>query len=193
MELFGLKPPLSAREKLRKQGLVTKYGLSPAVAKNLNKYVFNGPGWNTDVILDFLEKIDGFDGDVTKFQIVDRSYSRWIGRRMQWVKPDPELIKQAAIDKKALCVNKDGHFRLLESGFVALSHTWTEGLYADAGNRGLPRHVLDQLFEKLDCIPEAEWVWIDSLAVPGGDRDLSVDDEKIKVQLINNMGVIYKR
>lgn len=193
MELFKPKPRLSSREKIRKAGLETKFGLAPVVAKNLDKYVFNGPGWNDDVFLDCFEKIEGFEGDVKKFQVVDRSYRQWIRGRMQWVKPDPDLIKQAAIEKKALCVNKDGQFQLLESGFVALSHTWTEGLYADAGNRGLPRHIIDQLFELLVCIPEAEWVWIDSLAVPGGDRDLSVDEEKIKVQLINNMGVIYKR
>lgn len=156
----------------------------------LENLISIGPGWDPEIVLDCFEKVEGFEGDVRKFQIVDRG---WIRGRTHWVKPDLELVEQAATEKKALCVNRDGKFRLLESGFVALSHTWAEGLYADSGNRGLPHCVLDQVFEKLNCVPEAEWLWIDSLAVPGGDRDLSVHEEKIKVELINNMAVIYKR
>lgn len=191
MDLFKLR--LNTRDERRKQDRAKMYGLSKAVVYNLHNYVAVGPGWNEEAFLDCFETVEGFQGDLTKFQIVDRSYRRWLRGRLQWVKPNLELIEQAAADKKALCVNKDGQFRLLEWGFVALSHTWSEGLYADSGNRGLPQHVLDQVFEKLDCVPEAEWLWIDSLAVPGGDRDLTVHEEKIKVELINNMGMIYSR
>jgi hypothetical protein len=187
------KSQISARDKLRQKAGDIKYGLPDNVVNNLNNFVLFGSGWDAEAVYSIFEKVEGFTGDLTKFQLVDRGYSRWLRGHRQWVKPNFELVEQAAAERKALCVNKAGQFALLESGFVALSHVWTEGLYADAGNRGLPLHILDQLFEKLKSVEEAEWVWIDSLAVPGGDRDLSVDEEKVKVDLINNMGVIYKR
>jgi hypothetical protein len=103
MELFKSKSRLSVREKICEAGLETKFGLAPVVARNLDKYVFTELGRNDDVFLDCFEKIEeGFGSDVKKFQIVDRSYRRWIRGRMQWVQPNPDLIKQAAIEKKAM-------------------------------------------------------------------------------------------
>lgn len=182
----------TARKLLRKKAIERNFGLTGNVPANLS--VILGPNWKEDTF-STLEKVGGFSGDVTDFQIVDRQPTFWTDwtRSNQWVKPNFALVEQAASKRKALYVNKHGDFRLIESEYTALSHTWSEGLYADNENLGLPRHVLDQLFSKLEILGDVEWVWMDCLAVLGGDRDLSVAEEKIKIALINNMDNIYTK
>ncbi|CAG8953382.1 hypothetical protein HYFRA_00010129 [Hymenoscyphus fraxineus] len=179
-----------ARESLRKKAIEADFGLVGNVPADLLAIL--GTTWREEVF-PILEKVEGFSGDVTQYQIINRRELWWAGRSKKWVKPDFALVERAAVEKKALCVNKYGEFRLLEYEYTALSHTWSEGLYADNENLGIPRGVLDQLFSKLATLEEIEWVWIDSLAVPGGDRDLNVTEEKIKLALINNMDNIYTK
>ena len=39
---------------------------------------------------------------------------------------------------------------------------------------------------------DAKWLWLDSLAVPGGRRDLTLNEELVKTKLINNMDNVYR-
>ena len=141
-------------------------------------------GWSSDELSAIFDKIDGLPAAV---DTVRRPYS-W--QAQHWVKPASALVERAANEQLALCVNARGDWQLQENDYVALSHVWDEGLYADPGNRGLPRSIIKQLFAMLQPL-NIKWLWLDSLAVPGGRRDLTLNEELVKTKLINNMDNVY--
>lgn len=143
-------------------------------------------GWSCDELSAILAKIHGLPA---ASDTVRRPYS-W--QAQHWVKPASALVEHAANKQLALCVNARGDWHLLEKDYVALSHVWDEGLYADPRNRGLPRSIIEQLFAMLQPL-NAEWLWLDSLAVPGGRRDLTLNEESVKTKLINNMDNVYRK
>ena len=142
-------------------------------------------GWSSDELSAIFDKIHG---PPAALDTVRRPYS-W--QAQHWVKPASDLVECAANEQLALCVNARGDWQRLKDDYVALSHVWDEGLYADPRNRGLPQSVLEQLFAMLQPL-NVKWLWLDSLAVPGGRRDLTLNEEKVKTKLINNMDNIYR-
>ena len=142
-------------------------------------------GWSSDELSAIFDKSHGLP---TTSDTVRRPYP-W--QAQHWVKPAIALVERAANEQLALCVNARGDWQLLENDYVALSHVWDEGLYADPGNRGLPRSIIEQLFTMLQPL-NAKWLWLDSLAVPGGRRDLTLNEELVKTKLINNMDNVYR-
>ena len=142
-------------------------------------------GWSTDELSAVLDKTHSLP---TTSDTVRRPYP-W--QAQHWVKPASALVERAANEQLALCVNPRGDWQLLENDYVALSHVWDEGLYADPGNLGLPRSIIEQLFAMLQPL-NAKWLWLDSLAVPGGRRDLTLKEELVKTKLINNMDNVYR-
>ena len=143
-------------------------------------------GWSSDELSAILGKIHGLPA---ASDTVRRPYS-W--QAQHWVKPASALVEYAANKQLALCVNARGDWQPLEKDYVALSHVWDEGLYADPRNRGLPRSIIEQLFAMLQPL-NAEWLWLDSLAVPGGRRDLTLNEESVKTKLINSMDNVYRK
>jgi hypothetical protein len=108
------------------------------------------------------------------------------------LKPDVKLMLQSVEKRAALCVNKAGEFSLRDNDYVAISHVWIEGVGADLDNRGLPRRLIKSIFEKIRSM-DAEWIWLDSLAIPGGVEALSLHEEELKVSLINCLADIYRK
>lgn len=109
-----------------------------------------------------------------------------------FVKPTLEEIETSVAMNGALCVNKHGQFMINpEEGFAALSHVWSQGLGSDVENRGLRKSLLDQVFAKVEPLG-VEWIWTDSLAIPGGNRALSSHELALKSHLINAMADIYR-
>ena len=100
-------------------------------------------GWSIDELSAIFDKIHGLPA---VSDTVRRPYP-W--QAQHWVKPVSALIERAANEQLALCVNALGDWQLLENDYVVLSHVWDEGLYADVGNRGLPRSIIEQLFAML--------------------------------------------
>ncbi|KAK4224181.1 hypothetical protein QBC38DRAFT_371529 [Podospora fimiseda] len=109
-----------------------------------------------------------------------------------FVKPTWDEIVKSASSLGRLCVNKKGKFFIdPPGGYAALSHVWSQGLGADIECRGLHRSLIEQIFEKLAPL-NIEWLWMDSLAIPGSGRHLTEVEEKLKSQLINTMADIYR-
>jgi hypothetical protein len=109
-----------------------------------------------------------------------------------FVKPSLESIEQSASQLGALCVNRQGNFSINpKDGFAALSHVWSQGLGADDDNRGLDASLLQQVFDKVEPLG-VQWIWTDSLAIPGGKRALNLIEEELKGALINAMADIYR-
>ncbi|KAF2787616.1 hypothetical protein K505DRAFT_257298, partial [Melanomma pulvis-pyrius CBS 109.77] len=110
-----------------------------------------------------------------------------------FVKPTLEDIEKSAEILGALCVDRNGQFRVNpEEGFAALSHVWSQGLGADDDNRGLHKSLLQQVFDKVEPLG-IRWIWTDSLAIPGGKRALNFIEEELKGKLINAMADIYRQ
>lgn len=116
----------------------------------------------------------------------------WGGGTEIFVKPSIEDIKESVDIGGALCVDQSGAFCVNPpGGYVALSHVWSQGLGADDENRGLRKHLLAQVFDRIRPL-NLKWIWTDSLAIPGGRRRLSALEEELKGSLINNMPDIYR-
>ena len=107
-----------------------------------------------------------------------------------WVCPPPALIEKAARKKLALCVNASGEWKLCSESLVAISHVWIEGIQADTGNRGLSKKTLCSIFAELKSL-NVSWIWLDCLAIPGGNRILTAQQEILKKDIINNLANIY--
>ena len=107
------------------------------------------------------------------------------------LKAPPGWLERSAQEGLALCVNVDGTFSLRKEGYYAVSHVWEEGIQAADDNSGVPRRTVRKIFERTQAI-EAEWIWLDGLAIPGGNRSLTAAEERLKSDIINNLAVIYK-
>lgn len=109
-----------------------------------------------------------------------------------FLKPSWQQVVDSAARLGALCVNRQGEFRVNPpGGYAALSHVWTEGLGGDAQGRGLHRSLIEQVFARVAPLG-IEWIWTDSLAIPGAGEELTVEEEEMKACLINAMADIYR-
>jgi hypothetical protein len=108
------------------------------------------------------------------------------------LKPDVKLMLQSVEKHAALCVNEAGEFSLRDTDYVAMSHVWIEGVGADLDNRGLPRRLIKSIFERIRGIG-VRWIWLDSLAIPGGVEKLALQEEILKASLINCLADVYRK
>jgi len=117
-----------------------------------------------------------------------------------FVKPSLEMMEQAATSGRVLCVNKWGQFRILDSGYAAISHVWGETLgleFNDEKSEQDPRGFNMSHFKRMmDIIGRTgwEWIWFDLLAIPR-KSDLptaSGSYESLKVLIINSLHNVYR-
>jgi len=108
------------------------------------------------------------------------------------LKPDVRLMLQSVEKRAALCVNEAGDFSLQDTDYVAMSHVWIEGVGANLYNRGLNRRLIQSIFSRIRPLG-VEWIWLDSLAIPGGVEALSLHEEDLKASLINCLADIYRK
>jgi hypothetical protein len=110
-----------------------------------------------------------------------------------FVKPSWEQVQASAAVLGALCVNRKGEFcNNPAEGYTALSHVWAQGLGSDDRNRGLHRSLIDRVFAQVAPLG-VQWIWTDSLAIPGGGDELDFAEEEVKAMLINAMADIYRK
>ncbi|KAL4739060.1 hypothetical protein BDV11DRAFT_215528 [Aspergillus similis] len=117
-----------------------------------------------------------------------------------FVAPRLSLMEQAGRVGQALCVNKWGQFRMLSSGYAAISHVWAETMGLEYNNekvdqdeRGLLRTHFNEIMRKaLQC--GYEWVWLDLLAIPkkSDPSTSSARLTEIKTLIINSLDSVYR-
>ncbi|KAL4984220.1 hypothetical protein BDW68DRAFT_21375 [Aspergillus falconensis] len=117
-----------------------------------------------------------------------------------FVAPPLSLMEQAGRVGQALCVNKWGQFRILGSGYAAISHVWAETMGLEYNNekvdqdeRGLLRAHFNKIMGKASQCGY-EWVWLDLLAIPK-KSDPSVGNARlteIKTLIINSLHTVYR-
>ena len=154
--------------------------------------------WSFDEIDHVFRKVTSSNPDLTSlesswlnsfFDIISTSTTS----ELYWTKAPNDLVERSAKEGLALCINKQGEFDLLEKGYFCISHVWEEGIRADADhNRGVPTHRIKQIFERISLI-DAEWIWLDGLAIPGGNRSLTFQEEEQKTAIINSLAEIYEK
>lgn len=180
------------------QELLLKYGIPPSIAKARAQVEFRN--FSTDELLACFRKLHRHGPHLRTFEL--NSASSWAAeltslfrRKTQevvWLKPRFELVKESAIKKLALCINAKGEWSLRENGYFALSHVWEEGIQADPQNRGILLAHVQEIIARIQATG-AEWIWLDGLAIPGSSRALTLEEEEIKIAIINNLDGIYRR
>ena len=110
-----------------------------------------------------------------------------------WLSPPRSLILQAAQEKAALCINASKEWSIRRSDYVALSHVWAEGLQQDKQKKAVQGNKIDLVFKTLIRAGiRAEWIWTDVLSIPGGGGPTdNLDDDLLKIKIINSMPEIY--
>ncbi|KAL8998329.1 MAG: hypothetical protein Q9188_006128 [Gyalolechia gomerana] len=120
-----------------------------------------------------------------------------------FVKAPVSMIKQSIETGLALCVNSTGKFMLRKDGYAVLSHVWGETMgwstkdswgpvELDLRKKGLAYHHFQKIFRRCD----AEWLWVDVLAMPELYEDLSriekANTEALQTGVINCLRTIYE-
>lgn len=167
-------------------------GVSDSIAESTSKNEFCY--WTEKELDEIFSNLDSSNGTsldtLVSFQVRHRQNGHVSST--DFVKPTVEDIQESVAKMGALCVSRNGRFCTNpREGFVALSHVWSQGLGADNDNRGLHRDLLDQVFDRVEPLG-FDWIWTDSLAIPGGKRALNLLEEELKGALINAMANIYR-
>ncbi|KAH8821441.1 monocarboxylate transporter [Xylogone sp. PMI_703] len=128
----------------------------------------------------------------------------WGRGLMAHVKASPQLVQESLEPGVALCVNRAGNFKLLRSGYSIASHIWGESMGWQTPTswgpvslalrkKGMHLEHLKKFFDH--C--EAEWLWLDVLAMPEVYEDMSDSEkestERVRIKIINNLRGIYQR
>ena len=128
--------------------------------------------------------------------------SRLFANLVEFVKPLVSLVRKSINEQRALCVNRQGKFRLMSEGYTVMSHVWGETMGwqnpTGFGPVTLPLRkqgmVLDQLQRCIDKC-DTEWLWLDQIAMPEVYEDMDEEEqaetERLRVDIINNLRAIY--
>lgn len=117
-----------------------------------------------------------------------------------FVKPYLELVQEAAKQGKALCCNKWGHFRILDSGYAAISHVWAETMGLEFNDEKIEQDTRGLDFVHYSRIMSQatrcgfEWIWLDLLAIPKKSDDPTSLDfiRELKTSILNSLHHIYR-
>ena len=129
---------------------------------------------------------------------------RWSSSMNAWVKAPLSMIRKSVKQRSALCVNRSGRFALKIKGYAVLSHVWDETCgWTARGSRGpvdpeLRKQGIDythflKFFDRCD----AEWLWVDLLAIPEVFEDMNAEQkaetEDLRTGVLNSSRNIYTR
>ena len=187
---------LKAPSQRQIQETLLRYDILPSTARAVAMAELRY--WPLDQLLSMLGKVSNPGPNLRTFDfsstgLISQLTARFGGMGSPyWMKAPLDLVEHSARDCLALCVNAAGEWSLRKDGYVAISHVWVEGIQADSQNRGIPLHHIRRILERIDET-KAQWVWLDGLAIPGASRALTLHEEELKADIINNLASIYKR
>ncbi|CAF9937082.1 MAG: hypothetical protein HETSPECPRED_010546 [Heterodermia speciosa] len=119
-----------------------------------------------------------------------------------FVKAPMPLLWQSVNERAALCVNKLGKFQLRTGGYAVMSHVWGETcgwntptswgpIDAALRKKGIIYSHFIKFFDRCD----AEWLWVDILAMPEVFDDMTAAEkaqaETVRTGVINSLNNIY--
>ena len=121
-----------------------------------------------------------------------------------FVKAPMPLLWQSVNERAALCVNKMGKFQVRTGDYAVMSHVWGETcgwntptswgpIEPELRKKGIIYSHFIKFFERCD----AEWLWVDILAMPEVFEDMTAAEkaqtENIRTGVINSLNSIYTR
>ncbi|KAK6218860.1 monocarboxylate transporter [Colletotrichum tabaci] len=122
----------------------------------------------------------------------------------RYIKAPLDLVRQSVKQQAALCVNRNGNFKVMTDGYSVMSHVWEEtmGWNSPEGfgkvdlslrKKGIHKAHFQKFFDRCG----ATWLWVDVLAMPEVLEDMSPqqqnETEFLRVGVINNLNSIYRR
>ena len=114
------------------------------------------------------------------------------------------LIRRSIDESKALCVNRQGSFRLMSGGYTVMSHAWQETMAwqsttgwgpvsLDLRKKGFSLAHLEAFIDQ--C--ETRWLWLDQKAMPEVFEDMDAAQkshtERLRIDIINTLHTIHIR
>ncbi|KAJ0164405.1 hypothetical protein CTA2_1060 [Colletotrichum tanaceti] len=122
----------------------------------------------------------------------------------RYIKAPLGLVRQSVKQQAALCVDRNGDFKVMTDGYSVMSHVWEEtmGWNSPEGfgkvdlslrRKGIHKAHFRKFFDRCG----ATWLWVDVLAMPEVLEDMSPqqqsETEALRVGVINNLHSIYRR
>ena len=129
---------------------------------------------------------------------------QWSSGISAWVKAPLPMIQKSVQQQSALCVNRNGRFALKTEGYAVLSHVWGETcgwsargslgpVEPEVRKQGIDYGHFLKFFDRCD----AEWLWVDILAMPEVFEDMTADQkaetEELRTGVVNSLRNIYTR
>ncbi|KAK3169918.1 hypothetical protein OEA41_009302 [Lepraria neglecta] len=128
----------------------------------------------------------------------------WSRHIFTFVKAPLYMVRKSIEQEAALCVNRLGGFEIKTEGYAVLSHVWEETMgwskpdswgpiEVEARKQGIFYGHFIKFFDRCD----AEWLWVDALAMPEVFDDMTAeqkaDTEELRTGVINSLRKIYTR
>ena len=121
-----------------------------------------------------------------------------------FVKAPLPLVWQSVNEHAALCVNKLGKFQVRTGDYAVMSHVWGETCGWNTPTSWGPidpelrkKGVIYSHFIKFFGRCDAEWLWVDILAMPEVFEDMTAAEkaktENLRTGVINSLNNIYTR
>ena len=121
-----------------------------------------------------------------------------------FVKAPLPLIQQSIRQQAALCVNRLGKFQVKRDGYAVMSHVWGETCGWNTATDWGPidpelrkKGIIHRHFLKFFDKCEAEWLWVDILAMPEVFDDMTAAEkaqtEELRTGVINSLRNVYTR
>lgn len=126
----------------------------------------------------------------------------WSSSMFSYVKAPPKLLRKSVQQQAALCVNRVGKFAIKNDGYAVLSHVWAETcgwttrtgwgpVQPEVRKNGIYYDHFLKFFDRCD----AEWLWVDLLAMPEVFDDMTSSQkseiEELRTGVINSLRNIY--
>ena len=128
----------------------------------------------------------------------------WATESVRYVKAPTSMMKEAARRGEALCVNRLGRFSIRRDGYAVMSHVWAEtrGWQGKAGFGAVSedlraKGIVFEHFLRFFDRCEAQWLWVDFLAVPEDLESINESTKReareLRMQVTNCSRGIYTR
>ena len=121
-----------------------------------------------------------------------------------FVKAPLHLIQQSIRQQSALCVNRLGKFQVRRDSYAVMSHVWGETCGWNTPTAWGPvepelrkKGIIHRHFLRFFDNCEAEWLWVDILAMPEIFDDMTAaeksETEELRTGVINSLRNVYMR
>ena len=126
----------------------------------------------------------------------------WSRKMQDFIKAPITLIRKSIDQQTALCVNRSGKLKLLSKGYTVMSYAWGEVMGWQSTKSWGPvepsmrkRGIMLAHFLKFFDRCQAEWLWVDVIAMPEVFEEMTDTEkrqtEELRTGVINSLRQVY--